>query len=172
MARATRALAETSRIADIHNRLRREFALPGPVASFVNENTVVRAAAAMEHYLMKRVRRRVTVSCKRILTLKDLVGDWQANSDWPDICVRTLFVLRHSIVHLEGRYRPRSLRKWSREHLLPAYREFAKQVPHARATHGKALRLSGQEVLAPLLRGCSDYWRRRRRTRPEPSVSL
>jgi len=73
MARATRALAEIGRIADIHNRLRREFALPGPVASFVNENSVVRAAAVMEHHLMKRVRRRVTVRRKRTLTLQDLV---------------------------------------------------------------------------------------------------
>jgi len=169
--RPTPAVTDMTRIARIHDQLRSAFALPGPVASFVNENTVVRAAAAMEHHLMARVRRRVTVSCKRTLTLPDLLGDWQANSDWPDICVRTLFVLRHFIIHLGGRYRPRALRKWSREHLLPAYQEFARRVPSARPGRGQALRLPGQEVLRPLLCGCCDYWTRRRRARTQPSVS-
>jgi hypothetical protein len=74
--------------------------------------------------------------------------------------VRTLFVLRHFIIHLGGRYRPRSLHDSSRKHLLPAHREFVKQIAAARVRPGKDLCLADPEVMEPLLMGCRDYWLR------------
>jgi hypothetical protein len=151
-----------NRIVRTHVALRSAFRIPGTVASFINENTVVRTAAVMEHHLVRRTRRRIAVSRQKVLKLQDLLGDWCAESDWPDTCVRTVFVLRHFIIHLGGCYRPRSLHHWSRRHLLPAYRVFAKQIEPARVKQGEDLCLADPEVMQPLLMGCRDYWLRRR----------
>ena len=109
MARTHSAVVEMSQIAQVHNQLRRASRSPGPVASSINENTVVRVAAVMEHHLEKRFRRKVTIRQQPRPSLRDLLGPWDAGTDWPDICMRTLFVLRHFIVHHNGRYRPHRL---------------------------------------------------------------
>ena len=171
MPRPVRAVEDMSRIVHIHNKVRCVFSVPGPVASFVNENTVVRAAAVMEHHLEKRLRRTVPVRQKKTFRLADMLGDWHAPPDYADACVRTLFLLRHFVVHLEGRYRPRSLWHWSKQHLLPGYREFVRLVPAAQVAHGEALCLSGEEVLKPLLQGCRDYWTTRRQGRAPRSAT-
>jgi len=169
MARPVRAVEDIGRIVHIHNKVRCVFSVPGPVASFVNENTVVRAAAVMEHYLERRFRRRVPVRKQKRRTEEDLLGPWDAGADWPDVCMRTVFVLRHFIVHLGGRYRPRSLRPLSRKILLPAYRRFSRCIPAAKVRENEALCLDATNVITPILLGCRDYWRG---TRPRRARKL
>jgi hypothetical protein len=165
MARVHSAQLEMGRLVQTHNLLRCAFATPGPVAHVVNENTVVRSAAAMEYHLGRRCRRRASARPKRHPTAQDLLGDWDPQTDWPDVCMRTLFLLRHFIVHLRGRYSPRSLTPSSRRLLLPAYRRFRSVVQAARVHEGHMLNLSAAEVIEPLLLGCRDYWKRNRRNR-------
>lgn len=163
----SKAALDIGHIVRLHNELRDAFEFPGAVASFVNENTVVRAAATVERHLERRARRAIPVSRKKQLVLEDMLGNWPgaAASDWGDTCVRTLFVLRHFVVHLGGQYRPRRLRDWTTRNLLPAYQEFARRIPEARVRQGRPLCLAGKEVLEPLLRGCRSYWLSRRPAR-------
>ncbi len=159
MRKAHAAAQDLAEIISFHNTIRCRFQRPSALAHFVNENTIVRAAAVMEHHLVERARRRIPTKQKRHLQLvRDLLGPWTGNGDWPDVCMRTLFVLRHCVVHLNGRYRPRSLAPSSRSDLLPAFRRFCACVPGAKVRQGETLCLDARVVMTPILEGCRDYW--------------
>ena len=167
MRRQHRAITEISQIISHHDALRCFFPHPGPTASFVNENTVVRAAAVVERHIERRARRLKRVAPGKPLRLSEaateVLGPWGKNADWPDVCIRALLVLRHMIVHLDGKYRPGRLRPQSRMQLLPAFRRFCRCVPAARVRVGWPLSLSGAEVIRPMLEGCRDHWKQRKK---------
>jgi len=153
-----RAVSDMIEIIEIHNQIRDVFKAPGKVASFVNENTIVRTAAVMEEHLTCRFRCRAPASGKKHPQLEDLLGPWCPTADSPDICMRTLFLMRHFIVHLGGIYQPCDLMDGSKRNLLPAFQEFYRTICVATVKEGDAWCLDAKEVLTPLLQGCLDYW--------------
>lgn len=138
-------LAELELIASIHSDIRgRLYRWPGDRAHFVNENTLVRLAAVLDAGGRKPS------------------GKMIPRATWPEVCVRTVFLLRHMIVHLDGMYRPRKLRESSRKNLMPAFRKFRAKHTAAKVKQGEKLCLDADAVLDRLFTGCVDYVRGKR----------
>ncbi len=115
---------------------------------FINENTVVRLAAMME-----------------AVCINAPGGKATHETDWPEVCVRTLFLLRNIIVHeTDGHFQPDRL-TGSRKH-LPAFEKFCECHPEAEVAQGDKLRLPYREVIEPLVEGCREYWRARKPDAP------
>lgn len=133
-------VADLKAILDVHNDVRqRLYPRPGAKASVVNENTVVRTAAILEAAGRKPS------------------GPLAPRASSEEICIRTLFLFRHFIVHLRGIYRPRKLRTNTKRDLLPAFRRFRRQHRAAHVRQGERLCLAADAVLKPLIQGCIDF---------------
>ena len=132
--------AQLERVRSIHDQVRDKlYPLPCDAAHFVNENTVVRIAAAFEAY-----------NCQPDIA-------WGLPSKGrPEVCTRAVFFLRNVILHEAGGYLlSRKIHKYEeRKHV---YEALCHLVPDARVKEGERLKLGGEEVLTPLFQGCIEY---------------
>ena len=129
-------------VIEMHNDIRMKlFPRPDDRTHFINENTVVRLAAALEAGEVKAPS-----------------GKASGNESWGDICVRTLFLFRNTIVHeCAGVYQPKQMGGSARH--IPAYQAFCAKYPDANVGPGARLCLSASSVISPLLDGCLEYCR-------------
>jgi hypothetical protein len=135
-------LARVQQVVAMHNLIRAKL-LPwsDDRSHFVNENTVVRLAAALEAGGVR--------APSGVATGKE---------PWGETCVRTLFLFRNTILHeCAGVYDPGRLRGSHRH--LRAYDAFCDAWPRARVDPGTMLCLATDAVTTPLLEGCLEYCR-------------
>jgi hypothetical protein len=129
--------ADLKRILGIHDRIRTDlYPDSSEEGHLINENTVVRVAAAMEAY--------------------DFKPGWDEAKSWEEICAQTAFFFRNAIVHkAKGHLDPRKIQHYSERKRV--YETFCRRVPTARVEEGERLCLAGKEVLTPLINGCIEY---------------
>ncbi len=134
-------LAHVEHVVKMHNLLRGVLQKPDGRSHFVNEDTLVRLAAAVEAAGGEAPKGRATGS-----------------EEWGEICARTLFLFRNIVMHdAAGRFEPTKLEGSVRH--LPAYEAFCAKHPDARVGVGERLCLAADSVMRPLLEGCLAYYR-------------
>jgi hypothetical protein len=147
-------------IREMHDLLRMVCLAPAtPEGHYVNENTVVRLAAMME---AERLAPPKEPKCVQTLRQEEQ-ADYRARrfSQMSDAerTVRTLFLLRHLIVHRPaGRFLPTGN---STYYERAAYGWFCSCHPDAKVEEGETLRLPFNTVIVPLCEGCTAYARQR-----------